>query len=119
MTNKPLKYLSEQEKAALAEFIGQMQERYPNEIVQVILFGSKTRGDFDEESDLDLLIVVKSDDWRLHRQIGHLAIEPMLKYDAVISTLTINQERYRKLKKHSTSLYQNLQAEGINLWMKQ
>jgi predicted nucleotidyltransferase len=36
----------------LAEFLSQMWERCGDHIAHVWLFGSKVRGDFDEESDM-------------------------------------------------------------------
>ncbi|MEA3459354.1 MAG: nucleotidyltransferase domain-containing protein [Chloroflexota bacterium] len=67
MEGNGLRYLSESERAALEAFIARLRECYADEVVHVILFGSKVRGDFDEGSDLDLL-VVKSEDWRFHQQ---------------------------------------------------
>jgi predicted nucleotidyltransferase len=40
----------------LAEFLSRMWERCGEHIAHVWLFGSKVRGDFDEESDVDTKI---------------------------------------------------------------
>jgi len=100
----------------LESFIARLQERYTNEVLRVLLFGSKVRGDFDEESDLDLFVVVKSNDWRFHQEVSHLALAPMLEHDIVISTLTVGQDHYNRLRKLRTSFYRNLQRESVNLW---
>lgn len=116
MESNDLRYLSESERAALEEFIARLRERYADEVMHVILFGSKVRGDFDEESDLDVLVVVKSDDWRFHQQVGDLALEPMIEHDVVISALTVGREFYEKIGRNRTPFYENLLEEGIELW---
>ena len=44
-----------QERHAVTEAVNLLQQQFP--IKQVILFGSKARGDDDEYSDIDLLLV--------------------------------------------------------------
>ncbi|MFQ5874904.1 MAG: hypothetical protein ACE5JL_14060 [Dehalococcoidia bacterium] len=51
MRGNNLRYLSKSERAALEEFIARLREHYADEVVHVILFGFKVRGNFDEESD--------------------------------------------------------------------
>jgi len=56
-----LRHLTPHEREVLAEFLSQLRERYGDRIAHVWLFGSKVRGDFDEGSDVDLLIVARFD----------------------------------------------------------
>jgi len=42
-------------------------------LLRVVLFGSKARGDFDDESDLDLLIVVRMLDGRYRQYWSEIA----------------------------------------------
>ena len=46
---------------ALDEFLRVLRERFGDSIEEVILFGSYARGDYDEESDIDLLIIGEVD----------------------------------------------------------
>ena len=54
-----LAHLAEHERLALAELVERLRRRYGDDLLRVVLFGSKARGDFDEESDLDVLVVVR------------------------------------------------------------
>ena len=47
------------EKAGLAALVRELRAHYGSDLQRVVLFGSKARGDFDKESDLDLLVVVR------------------------------------------------------------
>jgi predicted nucleotidyltransferase len=57
------KYLSENEKNALVEIQRQVKFHYPD--CTFLLFGSKARGDFRQDSDIDLLILTEQKlSWR-------------------------------------------------------
>lgn len=66
----------------MSEFIARLREKYADKVVLVVLFlfGSKVRGDFDDESDLDVLVVIESDGWRFHREISFIGSRVSLDY---------------------------------------
>jgi len=116
MSNANLKHLNARERAALAEFIRWLHERYEDEVVLVKLFGSKVRGDFDEESDVDLLMVVEHRDSRLWDDVVAIETDLMLKYSIIISSLIMGHENYEWHRRHRAPLYRNVEREGIDLW---
>jgi predicted nucleotidyltransferase len=114
-----LSYLNGQEKAALSEFVARLREKYADDVVLVVLFGSKVRGDFDEESDLDVLVVVEGDDrWPYWREITDLTSDLLQDYEVNISALVFNEGYYRWLTEHRTPIYNNTTREGILIWTK-
>jgi len=55
--------LGDNEKKAIQEATRILKEKFP--VSDVILFGSKARGDSDEESDIDLmLLTTRPIDWQ-------------------------------------------------------
>jgi predicted nucleotidyltransferase len=116
MSDDNLRYLTSREKAALSEFVARLQEKYADDVVLVMLFGSKVRGDFDEESDLDVLVVVESDSWRFHRDISFVGSRVSLDYDVNVSPKAVTQTHYRDLQELCTPFFENVQAEGVELW---
>ncbi|MBC8248927.1 MAG: nucleotidyltransferase domain-containing protein [Anaerolineales bacterium] len=116
MSDDSLRYLTSREKVALSEFIVRLLEKYADEIMLAVLFGSKVRGDFDEESDMDVLVVVKNGDWRFRDEVALAAFEPMLEHDVVITPLVIDLEHYQWLQRYHAPLYRNIQSEGVELW---
>ena len=114
-----LSHLTSREKAALSEFVARLRGRYADEVVLVMLFGSKVRGDFDEESDLDVLVVVEGDDrWPYWCEITDLTSDLLLDYEVNMSALVFDEEHYRWLMEHRTPIYNNTTSEGVSIWMR-
>ncbi|MBC8248929.1 MAG: nucleotidyltransferase domain-containing protein [Anaerolineales bacterium] len=114
-----LRHLTSREKAALSEFVARLREKYADEVVLVVLFGSKVRGDFDEESDLDVLVVVEGDDrWPYWRAITDLTSDLLLDYEVNMSALVFDEEHYQWLMEHRAPIYNSTTREGVLVWMK-
>ena len=117
MNKEVLKYLADHEQAALKEFLTKLREQHGSEVVLVSLFGSKVRGDFDEESDIDVLLVVETRNSQLWEDVVEIETDLMLKYDAVISSLIMGRDNYEWHRQHRAPLYRNIEREGMELWM--
>ena len=116
MSRATLDHLHLIEKQALREFAQLLRTQF-NDLVRLIwLFGSKARGDNNSASDLDLLVVVDSEDWRLHKQIRYLAADISLKYDLELSPLVWSVSHLKELAAMEASLYQNIRRDGVSLF---
>lgn len=51
--------LNENEQRALSEYKDFLLRRFPEQVEQLILFGSKARGDSVADSDIDVLVVLR------------------------------------------------------------
>lgn len=114
-----LSHLTPNERAGLAAFIHRLHQDYGANLLRVILFGSKARGDFDAQSDLDVLVVVHmsgEDYWQHWRRIIDMAWEVELAYSLVISSVIKNEHDYTKLCEHRSLLARNIERDGIALW---
>jgi len=107
--------LSVREHQAVASFLELLQQHHSGRVRQIILFGSKARGDSQPWSDIDILIIADQDDWRLSHAISTLAARVSLEYDVLLGPRVIGQERWERMKQHRFSLYRNVAAEGIPL----
>ncbi|MDR2592336.1 MAG: nucleotidyltransferase domain-containing protein [Chitinispirillales bacterium] len=97
--------------AAAKEVLGDKLEK-------VILFGSYARGDYDEESDIDIMIVADialeersaaRDKIRAHT--GDLGLE----YDVVVGLCMDCSHIYYKYK-DASGFYINVQKDGVTLY---
>jgi hypothetical protein len=104
------------ERAALADFVSRLQARFAPSVLHLILFGSRARGQGDPESDLDLLIVVDDDDWRLHDAIADESVAPGLTHGVLISPVIVDKTQYIQIRHWRTLFYRNLEQDGVELW---
>ena len=76
--------LRRKEKEAIKEATGILKERFP--VRDVVLFGSKARGDSEEGSDIDLLLLTDQPlHWKERHAIVDALFEVEMKHDVVIS----------------------------------
>jgi predicted nucleotidyltransferase len=107
--------LTAKEHQAIETFLDQLHQRYPGQILQTVLFGSKARGDSSPYSDIDILIIVEEESWPLRGEISTIAARVSLEYDVLIGPRVIGRERWESMKHRRFSLFRNIAAEGIPL----
>lgn len=106
--------LKENEKKALHELRRRLLKRFPDS--EIILYGSKARGDYDTESDIDLLILVESTvTSKLEEEITHIAYDIELKYDVVFGKIVENKDFWNSPLAHAMPLHRNIDREGVLL----
>ncbi|MBI5970970.1 MAG: nucleotidyltransferase domain-containing protein, partial [Deltaproteobacteria bacterium] len=57
---KTLKFLNPSEQKAVEVFEGRIKEALSDNLMALEVFGSKVRGDFDAESDIDVFVLVRT-----------------------------------------------------------
>ena len=83
---------SERKARALSEFLRRVEARFGDSVEEVILFGSYARGDHDEESDIDVLIVGDVD----FDELMEVVTDILLEYGELISPIVLKPEEFRK-----------------------
>ena len=103
--------LQPRDRAAIAEAVHVLRERFP--VVAIIVFGSKARGDDDAESDIDLLVLTES---RLSRAERHLIVDALfpiqLRHDVVLSPLIVSAEQWRDGELSVLPIHQEIEEQG-------
>ncbi len=82
-----------------------------DEIIRMILFGSVARGDDNDESDIDILIVLDHDNRELESLIDNIVVEFILEKEEVISPHVMTEEHFNKTKDYS--FLKTVMAEGV------
>ncbi|MBN1850012.1 MAG: nucleotidyltransferase domain-containing protein [Deltaproteobacteria bacterium] len=104
--------LQTNEKRAIQEATKILKETFP--IKEIILFGSKARGDFNDESDIDLLLVTKrSIHWRERQAIIHTLFDVGMKYNVIFSILDTTEEDFDKGLFTAFPIYREIINEGV------
>lgn len=86
-------------------------------LVSVILFGSYARGDFDDESDIDILLLVDlpSDALVLYRaELDSLCGELLWEYGIVVSIIEKDITTYNRYS-DCLPFYKNIEKDGVKI----
>jgi len=110
-----LNQLAEKDRQMVLVFTHKIQHRFAGQVISVILFGSRARGQAEPDSDMDVLVILAKVDPDIQREVHGLAADVWLEYGTFLSSLVWSQEHWRKVKGLQTSLYQNICRDGIEL----
>lgn len=104
--------LSNNEKKAIREATRMLKEKFP--VRDIVLFGSKARGDDDPDSDIDLLLVTaRSIHWKERRAIIHTLFDLGMKHDVIFSILDTTETDFDKGIFTAFPIYQEIIREGV------
>lgn len=81
----------------------------------VILYGSYARGDYTEDSDIDIMVRVnlpKSQLVSYRRHFSHLGSDLGLEHDVLVSIHLQDNETFQQYRRH-LPFYQNVDREGV------
>ncbi|MEO8231221.1 MAG: DUF433 domain-containing protein [Ignavibacteriota bacterium] len=99
-------------KIILNEVKEKLKEVYKDELVDILLYGSYARGEYSENSDIDLLIVLKN-----IKSVGNeidkivdAIYDINLKYNTLISVLPVSLNDYKNI---NSPLLLNIRQEGV------
>ena len=106
-------YLSESEQTAIAEIKRSVLDLVGGRLKVFSVFGSKARGDFDPESDVDVAIVVEGLDAEMKRRIIDNVADSEMKYLVVISSLVLSWKNFLDLRARERRIAFDIEREGI------
>ena len=115
MNAPSLSYLTTNERAAITAYVAHIRSRFPGRILSITLFGSKARGDADAESDIDLLVLVDTEDHEFRSELWRIASDISLEYNVVLSVRVFAQARWSEAERMRLPLYRAIVADGIPL----
>ena len=101
----------------LSELAAAYREVYGNDIVKILLYGSYARGDYDENSDVDIAAIVKGNREELQEKlkiIWECSQKLELEYETILSPVVIPYDEYKEYKE-ALPYYKNIENEGIDI----
>jgi predicted nucleotidyltransferase len=107
--------ISPSDLALAKEFVRRLAQEVDPQLFTVTLFGSRARGDADEESDLDLFVALKEDDPQgaIKEAASRIACDLTLEGGILVSVFVADKEF---LKQHEGfSFLQMVEEEGVPL----
>lgn len=99
----------------LSEFKSKTKSIMGNSLKQIILYGSYARGDYKDNSDMDIMILTELTDDRIVQiedELFDAAYDIELEYGVPISVNIKNKEHFRNWA-NSLPYYSNIEREGV------
>ena len=107
--------MNEQDKKILEEFKRNLPLEAKKHLKKLIAYGSRARGDFREDSDLDAVALVDEKSPALDNTFDDVVYDVMLNHDfkPIISLRVFSESNFHDMLKRGYSFYQNVDQEGI------
>lgn len=103
------------EKKALMRIKKQLKERLHDRIISIYAFGSKVRGDHNEWSDFDVLVVVRNKTPELESEIIGLFVDEEIESGLSFTPVIKDIKAFELEKRFNTPFYGNITREGVLL----
>jgi predicted nucleotidyltransferase len=96
----------------LLEVKSSLKSLYKENLVEIILYGSYARNDYNRNSDIDLLVILKKleSHGKEIDKIVDAIYDINLKYNTLISVVPISNDDYRSI---NSPLLLNVRKEGV------
>jgi predicted nucleotidyltransferase len=107
--------IQKKEQVALKRFKTLLLEQFGSEVIGVRLFGSKARGDSNTDSDIDVLVVIRQDDWHMKEAIGKIATTILIEEGIYLSVKVMGRPTYQRLTALGSPFLLNIRREGVRL----
>jgi hypothetical protein len=84
-------------------------------LVAEYLFGSTARNEAKEDSDIDILIIVKHFDYQLRKELSKLSSKYSLSHGVCISPVIKDIKVWEQNEFYKTLFYQEIQRDSVRL----
>lgn len=101
----------------LTKAVSEYRNIFGDALVQVVLYGSYARGDYDNESDIDIVALVRCDRVTISEKtlaMAQFSSDLDLKYGVMVSPSAIPYDEYLKYQ-NDLPYYANIAKEGVEL----
>ncbi len=105
----------EKYKKAVDKFVKTTLEKHRNKIEGIILFGSVAREEAREDSDIDIILIVNDDSFKMQKLISEVVVKILFETEIYVSAKVISSEEYKLLKEINSSFYRDVVREGVSI----
>ena len=105
--------LHPEEQTWLDEYRKALLEQQPGAVTRMLIYGSKARGNANEDSDLDVLLIVKNESADLKRPLRRIGYTLAATSWAVPSIMAYTQAEWDRLRVLRSPYRESVEREGV------
>jgi DNA invertase Pin-like site-specific DNA recombinase/predicted nucleotidyltransferase len=113
----PVRRIDADTERAARAFLQRLEGQYP--VVDVLLYGSRARGDHQPDSDADLALILKGekgDRYKVVRDLGGVGFDVMLETGILVHALPLWEGEFKEPERfNNPALIANIKREGLRL----
>ena len=116
MKNKD--YFTQELKTLINIYVNSIHDIYGSHLRNVILYGSYARGDYNDYSDIDIMILVDLNDMDIKKyrhQLSDITFDINIDNDIDIKPMAVNAQHFDKWV-GTYPFYSNVMEEGVMLY---
>jgi len=98
---------------AVADFARELRRRFGDEVLVVSVFGSYARGEANEDSDVDVFVVLENSDWNRRAEVIDLATDIGMPRDLLLSPTVFDRATWELWRSHERALVLDVEREGV------
>ena len=105
-------------KSLLEQYVAEVRKIYGSHVRSIILYGSYARGDFNKDSDIDIMILVDISDLDLKaysQKLSYMTYDFNLDNDLDIKPIAKSEAHFNKWVANY-AFYSNIHKEGVVLY---
>lgn len=107
--------LTAEEQAWLDEYRHELRERFPGNVEDVVIFGSKARGDDGPDSDVDVLLVLREGGRQIKKDARLLGHRLAATSDVVASILVYTDSEWQERARHGSPFFRAVMRDGVHV----
>lgn len=108
-------HLSPAEADAIAELVDAAWRLLGRDLYELLLYGSRARGEGNEDSDIDLALIVSTEGRARRNEVYDAAFDIGLRHGVLLAPTLIESERLDELRRRERLFASELDRDGIPL----
>ena len=112
---KKITALNAREQQWLNDYREALAAQHPEAVEQILLYGSKARGDAGPESDLDILLIVKNQAAARKRSLRRIGYLLAAGTDVVPSIMAYTRREWQQRKQSGSPFRRAVERDGVRV----
>jgi predicted nucleotidyltransferase len=113
--NQHMLKLTREERAWLNDYRKAIEVKHPGVVHEMLIYGSKARGQAHTESDLDVLLVITNEAGSLKKRLRRMGYLLAATSNVLPSILAYTQEEWESRRRNRSSFRQAVERDAVRV----